>query len=349
MTVEPLVLEARVALHAHVGSSGRATRYRLHGVDSLLKLPDVRWIVDGWISHGGYSVFYGPPGVGKTAVLLNLAVAVAAGHPWMGRPVEQAGVLFVAAEGLAGFNRRLTAALDECEIAPRQRRLLPLRVIDAAPDLTQAESLAGIVRAAARIPNGCGLIIVDPLVECMSGEENGEGMQLASDGARFLARQTGAAVVIGHHTDAKGLTERGNKRLRARALAMVKASSAGDVRTLTVDKQRHGREFELQFVLQEQSGSIVTRLVPESEHVRGTRPRTGVAAMRSSVPSAETIITDTLRNIGPCSSSALMKASKSRGRGDDVLRAALRLMVDGGVVLRRVEGRRHVLSLKDPG
>lgn len=340
---------ARAALHTHAIGTGIATRYRLQRVDSVLRLPDIRWIVDEWFCHGGYSVVYGPPGIGKTAVLLHLAVAVASGRPWMGRSVEQTGVLYVAAEGLAGFKERLEATLDAFEIPHMRRSRLPLRVIDDAPDLTQAECIAGIVHAAARVAGGCGLVIIDPLVECMSGDENGEGMQIASAGAGFIARRAGAAVVIGHHTDGKGVAERGNKRLRARALGMVKTGRAGDARTLSVDKQRHGREYELQFVLGELVDSVVPLLVPGSERIRGAHPRIGSPSPHPTMPTAEALLRECLLRMAPCSTSALIRAAEGRGRGDEVLRNTLRRLIEEGHVLRHSNGRMHVLSLKDLG
>jgi RecA-family ATPase len=61
------------------------------------------------------------------------------------------------------------------------------------------------------------MVVIDPLVEFMTGEENGEGMQLATRGLRALARLLDCAVVVGHHTNADGSRERGAAFLRMRA------------------------------------------------------------------------------------------------------------------------------------
>ncbi|WP_309671063.1 AAA family ATPase [Gemmatimonas sp.] len=52
---------------------------------------------------------WAPSGIGKTFVMLDLALHVAAGKPWHGLAVQQAPVLYVVGEGFAGMRSRVAA------------------------------------------------------------------------------------------------------------------------------------------------------------------------------------------------------------------------------------------------
>ena len=56
-------------------------------------------------------MFFGPPGEGKTAALIDLGLRVSHGLPWHGRKTKRTGVLYVIQEGRAGAKRRVRAWL----------------------------------------------------------------------------------------------------------------------------------------------------------------------------------------------------------------------------------------------
>lgn len=58
------------------------------------EIPDVTWLVDGWIQDEGTAVIGGGPKEGKSFFALGLAVAVANGEPFMGRQTHQTGVIY---------------------------------------------------------------------------------------------------------------------------------------------------------------------------------------------------------------------------------------------------------------
>src|SRR5262245_47709161 len=67
------------------------------------------WLVKDFLGVGEMSCAYGPPGSAKSLLVGDLAAHIAWGANWMGRPVTQGSVLYVAAERAALVRRRLAA------------------------------------------------------------------------------------------------------------------------------------------------------------------------------------------------------------------------------------------------
>jgi hypothetical protein len=70
---------------------------------------DGRPLVKGLLDREQISVFYGEPGCGKTFLVLDLALHIAAGLCWFGRKVDQGAVVYVAAEAGRGIFNRVAA------------------------------------------------------------------------------------------------------------------------------------------------------------------------------------------------------------------------------------------------
>lgn len=74
--------------------------------EELDALPAPDPLVEGLLWQNSVARLFGPSGVGKTWVALDLAAHVACGLPWMGREVKQGRVVFVAAEGAPSLSPR---------------------------------------------------------------------------------------------------------------------------------------------------------------------------------------------------------------------------------------------------
>src|SRR5262245_32458376 len=67
------------------------------------------WTVHHLLGVGECSVWFGEPGCGKSALIEDVGLHVAAGRLWHGRKVKQGAVLFVALERAAVVIRRAIA------------------------------------------------------------------------------------------------------------------------------------------------------------------------------------------------------------------------------------------------
>src|SRR5882724_12138908 len=62
------------------------------------KLKSLEYLIDGLIPKQGISITVGDSGLGKSPLLYQTAICVAAGMPFMGRPVRQGPVLYMDCE-----------------------------------------------------------------------------------------------------------------------------------------------------------------------------------------------------------------------------------------------------------
>jgi hypothetical protein len=158
----------------------------------------VRWLLDGLFLAGGAGILGGAPKTGKSFFALELAVAVASGTPGAGHwAVTSPGpVLLLAAEDpLAVVVQRLAALA-----AARARALATLPVdLIVEPGVRLPDGLPRLAATVAqRRPV---LLILDPLIRVHRADENSAPeMAAILDGLRTLARDSGCAVLLVHHT-----------------------------------------------------------------------------------------------------------------------------------------------------
>jgi hypothetical protein len=70
---------------------------------------EVDWFVDKYIPGASVALLMADSNTGKTFVGVDIMMSAASGIPWHGHKVNQGSVLFVAAEGMNGLNRRIAA------------------------------------------------------------------------------------------------------------------------------------------------------------------------------------------------------------------------------------------------
>jgi AAA domain len=92
--------------------------YRFYSIDDLQGLPDPLWLVADFVPERSIAMLFGPPGVGKSFVALDLALSVATGRPWHGRATRRGPVVYVFAEGQAGAKKRINGWLKTHELKP---------------------------------------------------------------------------------------------------------------------------------------------------------------------------------------------------------------------------------------
>lgn len=160
-------------------------------------------VIDGLLRIGEVCNLVAAPKTGKSWSAMALAIAAAAGRPWLGRTVEQSRVLVIDLE------------LNEATIRHRLRRIAD------AMNVTQAD-IGGRIRflawrgkgktmahvvAAVRSGN-YDLVIIDPLYPLLPpgvSEIDDQGIRAIYTQLLQLAQQMDTAIVAVHHS-AKGTT-----------------------------------------------------------------------------------------------------------------------------------------------
>src|SRR4051812_5462453 len=78
-------------------------RYRLYSDAEIEKLAGPEYLIPGILPRESAAMIYGAAGSTKSFLALDMALCVATGTPWMGRPVQRGCALYVAAEGASGY------------------------------------------------------------------------------------------------------------------------------------------------------------------------------------------------------------------------------------------------------
>jgi hypothetical protein len=209
-------------------------------LDLTKPVPDTDWLVEDLLVRSEATVIAADGGVGKSWLMMALALSVAGGLPkFLGLPLKRHGpVLYVDEENSADLiHQRLNALAMGMFGKPLLELPDVLRNLEylwyAGVDLfNEPERL--LEEAQEIEPE---LIVADSLSRVALGVEensNTEMSKLMRSGIIPLARDTGAAVAVVHHTsrDAKGGV-RGATGIRNAAdqvISVVKAKS-GDVET----------------------------------------------------------------------------------------------------------------------
>lgn len=155
-----------------------------------------------WIKHvlpkGEVAVVYGESGSGKSFFVLDLVMAVARGEPWREHRVHKGSVVYLAAEGQGAFNKRVKAYALYHDLKLED---VPMGFIMAAPNLReQSHAVALIEQIKAHGP--VDIVVVDTLAQVMPGgdENSSEAMGNVLRNCKLLHKQTGALVLLVHHS-----------------------------------------------------------------------------------------------------------------------------------------------------
>ena len=194
-------------------------------------LPPTEYVVDGLLEHRGMCSVIGDSGVGKSAVVLDMAAHIAAGKPWHGRRTIQCPVVYVAGEGVAGAVNRLHAwqrAHRDYSIGDN------LYIVEEALLLgSDGENWAYITEQCVAV--GAGLIIFDTLARMATGLDENSASDMGKGITMFNRLQvaTGAGVLLVHHTARGASHGRGSSAVRG----------AVDSEVLVTDIMADGRPF----------------------------------------------------------------------------------------------------------
>ena len=180
------------------------------------KLPTRKWIIKNLLLRGYITAAIAPPGVGKSLVALLVAVMVASGKKLLhSELVERTNVLYLNNEDDQDEIERRLAATCQHHGVPFddfENRLFTLsgygrpfkvaiqsdnKLVSAHPD---KEKIISFCRS-----NHIGLIVMDPFISIHDVPENDNTLvdKVATE-LRSVAKETGAALLLVHHTRKTG-------------------------------------------------------------------------------------------------------------------------------------------------
>lgn len=217
-----------------------SSRYSLLTGDDLAALPPLRWCVRGVLPQSGLAAVFGPSGSGKTFLVLDLAMAIAAGREWFGHRVQVRPVIYCALEGEGGIAGRVAAHRIGHDVTGEGVRFL-VQPFSLLRDTDASELVAAIRMAAGE---GC-VVILDTLNRAAPGadENDSEDMGRVIEAAKRLQRELDGLILLVHHPGkdaSKGL--RGHSSLLAALDAAIEVSRDSDRREWRVYKAKDGED-----------------------------------------------------------------------------------------------------------
>ena len=186
-----------------LGSTTKENRYQIRdAVFALENHAPPEYIVDQLFPKGSVSVVPGAPGSFKTMALLSCGVRTAIGEFWIGFSTNKCNVLFVDEES---GEQRLSRRLGDVLRGEFGNAETPIKTISLARfDLRDPGDARLLQDEIER--QDAELVIIDALVDIMPGADENlvKDVHPVFMRLRKIAEETGAAIVVIHHTNRSG-------------------------------------------------------------------------------------------------------------------------------------------------
>src|SRR5260221_13569927 len=183
---------------------------------------------------------FSPPGVGKTALLLDQMAHVALDRAWEGHAVHGGHVVYIAAEGQAFLPERLEALLLKLDVADIPRlHILPVRI-----QLLEPRTVPGLLATFTKeLCTPPVWVAFDTVSQTAAGADENDANDMrdyinAMDRIRVA---TGAFVDAIHHTGKDGSRgARGSSALHGNLDTVIQISDTDGIAVMRCEKQRGG-------------------------------------------------------------------------------------------------------------
>jgi len=202
------------------------------------------WLVRDLLGAGEASAWYGKPGDGKSVLVQDMGLHIAAGLDWHGRQVRKGSVLYLALERCRLVERRAIAFRLRSGLED-----LPFAIMGGVYDLKNPRNVELVAGAADELALASevplALLIVDTLSRALAGgDENGpKDMGSIVNATGLLQERTRAHVLLVHHTPIDGADRlRGHGALLGAMDTTVNVVKSGAIRTATVVKANDSEE-----------------------------------------------------------------------------------------------------------
>lgn len=135
--------------------------------EAYMDQKDVEWLCEPFIPAGRLVALYSPPKVGKSLLALEIAAAISRGAECLGTPTTQATVLYLDYENAV---QDVVSRLKAMGRSPGELDALKYWSFPMAPALDTAAGGALVLQHAQ--DTGAGLVVIDTVSRCISGDEN---------------------------------------------------------------------------------------------------------------------------------------------------------------------------------
>ncbi|HMF22504.1 MAG TPA: AAA family ATPase [Pseudolabrys sp.] len=203
------------------------------------------WLIQGWLGAGDASAFYGIPGCGKSALVQDMGMHIAARRAWHRRSVKGGAVLYIALERKKVVERRAIAFRERHAIKD-----IPFAIIGGVFDIRTPQAVQSIIEAAKQVEAETDeeivLIVIDTISRALAGgdENSPKDMGAIVAATSKLQAETKAHILWVHH-----MPQNGAERLRGHGALLGAMDTTihvepGDIKRATVIKANDSEEGE---------------------------------------------------------------------------------------------------------
>lgn len=234
-----------------------------------------KWKIEGVLREAGVGLIFGAPQTGKSVLGADAAISSAFGETFGGRNTCQGNALYFVSEGASGFGERMLAAEAHRGLSLGERVVFSEETVNLMKD----EDVLKVMKLV--VLKDCKLVVIDTLASSLAGEgdeNSNRDMSKYLHGAKRIAQETGAAVLIIHHTgrDPNATMERGASALRGNVDTSIRVSRSDKHYKWEVVKSRDGPlgvsgafDIEPYEFIHQDTGEVVQSIVVKHLEVDG--------------------------------------------------------------------------------
>ncbi len=238
-----------------------------YSFDELLTMPPKKWLLDQIFGEGDVGMVYGPSGSGKTFFVIEMIITLCIAKLLANRfAVERRlNIAYCAGEGISGLPARFKAAAKHHGVVKMPNftfyKTMPQLYMNSGDsDITTIKQFVHQwkTRQLNKETESLDVLVIDTLhtATTEADENSAKDMGKVLHLCRWASSELGCTVILVHHTNKSGVSERGSSALRGGMDFMIKIEKPSDTATYAVmscEKLKDGEQWKSQsFSLQHQ-------------------------------------------------------------------------------------------------
>lgn len=206
--------------------------------------PPRQWLIPSVLPKSGIAMVFGPPGCGKSFLTMAWSLCIASGTSWLGHPVAQGPVGYIAGEGSFGLGPRIKAWKYHHHFTGDSG----VQWFDETIMLQDAGNLSELLTAFAEdFVTTPALVVIDTLSRCSGGADENSNTEMAKviASADVIQQQYHCAVLIVHHAGKdKDRGPRGASSLIGNTETIIEVSPTDEGCKVICYKQKDAPKFD---------------------------------------------------------------------------------------------------------